>query len=209
MHPCSATTPAATPDRLLDVARIIDVDHTSRRGAASPRSESQGIRRRLRYLKQKTHETMLFTRWEGPEDWGVCVCVSHPVSKGFPITPTFHTSRGMERTCEAPSNEAPHMILGYRQGRLPTYLRQTLIKLFHSRFVCMVVHDTSPKHTRPQQLRRRSDCCRFVTTMLTFSSDRTHAPFRSLTFLPIVAIELTENKCQSVSRSVFPLGCWV
>ena len=29
------------------------------------------------------------------------------------------------------------------------------------------------------------------------------------TFLPNVAIELTENQCQSVSRSVFPLGCWV
>ena len=32
------------------------------------------------------------------------------------------TSRGMERTYEAPSNEAPHMILGYHQGRLVTYL---------------------------------------------------------------------------------------
>ena len=32
----------------------------------------------------------------------------------------------MERTCEAPSNEAPHMILGYRQGRLPTYLQSTV-----------------------------------------------------------------------------------
>ena len=33
------------------------------------------------------------------------------------------TSRGMERTYEAPSNEAPHMILGYHQGRLVTYLQ--------------------------------------------------------------------------------------
>ena len=31
---------------------------------------------------------------------------------------------------------------------------------------------------------------------------RTYAPFRSLTFLPIVAIELTENQCQSVSLSL-------
>ena len=38
--------------------------------------------------------------------------------------------RGMERTCEAPSNEAPHMILGYRQGRLPTYLRRDNTPLF-------------------------------------------------------------------------------
>ena len=36
----------------------------------------------------------------------------------------------MERTCEAPSNEAPHMILGYRQGRLPTYLRRDNTPLF-------------------------------------------------------------------------------
>ena len=29
----------------------------------------------------------------------------------------------MERTYEAPSNEASHMILGYHQGRLVTYLQ--------------------------------------------------------------------------------------
>ena len=28
----------------------------------------------------------------------------------------------MGKTYEAPSNEAPHMILGYHQGRLMTYL---------------------------------------------------------------------------------------
>jgi len=31
-------------------------------------------------------------------------------------------SRGKEKTYEAPSDEAPHMILGYHQGRLMTYL---------------------------------------------------------------------------------------
>ena len=35
-----------------------------------------------------------------------------------------YNCRGMERTYEAPSNEAPHMILGYHQGRLVTYLQQ-------------------------------------------------------------------------------------
>ena len=35
--------------------------------------------------------------------------------------------RGMERTYEAPSNEAPHMILGYHQGRLVTYLQHHFI----------------------------------------------------------------------------------
>ena len=33
----------------------------------------------------------------------------------------------MERTYEAPSNEAPHMILGYHQGRLVTYLQHSLV----------------------------------------------------------------------------------
>ena len=37
----------------------------------------------------------------------------------------------------------------------------------------------------------------------------THAPFRSLTFLLSVGIELTENQCQSVNRSAVPLGGWV
>ena len=57
-----------------------------------------------------------------------CRSVSNPVPKGF--LPRFHVStQGMERTCEAPSNEAPHMILGYRQGRLPTYLQSTVAHL--------------------------------------------------------------------------------
>ena len=62
----------------------------------------------------------------------VCVCVQ-PWTKGFP-PPLFlsYMSRGMERTCEAPSNEAPHMILGYRQGRLPTYLQSTVAHAVHS-----------------------------------------------------------------------------
>ena len=43
----------------------------------------------------------------------------------------------MERTCEAPSNEAPHMILGYRPGRWPTYLlvlSQAVTPLFRALF---------------------------------------------------------------------------
>ena len=49
----------------------------------------------------------------------------------------------MERTCEAPSNEAPHMILGYHQGRLGrTYgtisisiNRQTGMSIFYAWFL--------------------------------------------------------------------------
>ena len=38
------------------------------------------------------------------------------------VLSTALLSRGMEKTYEAPSNEAPHMVLGYHQGRLMTYL---------------------------------------------------------------------------------------
>ena len=33
----------------------------------------------------------------------------------------------MEKTYEAPSNEAPHIVLGYHQGRLVTYLLRIFI----------------------------------------------------------------------------------
>ena len=46
----------------------------------------------------------------------VCVCVTRLKRR------KTSTSRGMEKTYEAASNEAPHMILGYHQGRLMTYL---------------------------------------------------------------------------------------
>ena len=37
---------------------------------------------------------------------------------------SYHLSmQGVERTYEAPSNEALHMILGYHQGRLVTHLQ--------------------------------------------------------------------------------------
>ena len=51
---------------------------------------------------------------------GVCVCVEH-LNRCKTSTHSFDC-RGMERTYEAPSNEAPHMILGYHWGRSVTYL---------------------------------------------------------------------------------------
>ena len=62
----------------------------------------------------------------------VCVCVQ-PWTKGFP-PPLFlsYMSRGMERTREAPSNEAPHVLLGHHQGRLMTYLQSTVAHAVHS-----------------------------------------------------------------------------
>ena len=70
------------------------------------------------------------------------LCVCPPLDKGSSTTTLSmlfnylgqppEIGRGMERTCEAPSNEAPHMILGYRQGRLPTYLQSTVAHAVHS-----------------------------------------------------------------------------
>ena len=67
----------------------------------------------------------------------------------------------------------------------------------------VVSHDTFPTNRFPTAAFSR--LCSASATTLNTSSDRTRAPFCSLTFLPIVAIELTENQCQSVSTRVPPL----
>ena len=58
------------------------------------------------------------------------VCVSTAVSTGMQSfilgRCTIVIVQGMDRTYEAPSNEAPHMILGYHQGRLLAY-RQLIL----------------------------------------------------------------------------------
>ena len=62
-----------------------------------------------------------------PPAGGVCVC--KPLdTRGFGFFHFSCTNRGMEKTYEAPSNEAPHMILGYHQGRLMTYLFLTMAR---------------------------------------------------------------------------------
>ena len=64
-------------------------------------------------------------------------------------------------------------------------------------------HDTSPKHFPTAELQPRADRLRvhfnrmFNNTLL-----RTHAPFRSFTFLLNVGTELTEYNCQSVCEFV-------
>ena len=58
---------------------------------------------------------------------GECTEFKHLMQGAHPST--------MERTYEAPSNEAPHMLLGYHQGRLVT-----VGKVVQSWFVFMVVH---------------------------------------------------------------------
>ena len=118
----------------------------------------------------------------------------------------------MERICEAPSNEAPHMILGYRQGRLPTYLQSTVAHAVHSfglfhGFSCVPF----PKTGFPMQFSaaRELQPAARVKHFFNTSSDLTLSPCCSITFLLNVGIELTANQCQSVNRSAVPLGCWV
>ena len=59
----------------------------------------------------------------------------------FRVSSNLHYNcRGMERTYEAPSNEAPHMILGYHQGRLVTYLQH------HFNFSLMATGQAKNRH---------------------------------------------------------------
>ena len=133
----------------------------------------------------------------------VCVCVSNPVPKGLFHDPTF-PCRGMERTCEAPSNEAPHMILGYRQDACRRTCNQLLPTLSTPLVCFMVLHVILPQNrflTASQLLNAASTCTR-CETLLNNTFLRTHAPFRSLTFLLSLGTELTENQCQSVYVSL-------
>ena len=65
----------------------------------------------------------------------------------------------------------------------------------------MVIHDTFPQTiplSQADALYRGSPppTCRNIVQLYYFLL--THAPFRSITFLLIVGIELTANQCQSV-----------
>ena len=63
------------------------------------------------------------------------------------------------------------------------------------------------------QLLHAAFTCARCETLLNNTFLRTHAPFRSLTFVLNVGIELTANQCQSVGYVPFPLltlgpGAW-
>ena len=130
--------------------------------------------------------------------------MSHPGQRVFP-PPSFHKQGG--QACHIqPGPTKLGCDRGSTERRLGVYLRKKLlIKLFHSRFVCMVLHDFHPINIRPQQLRSRFACpplgsANFVSTIqfkLTFS------PCCSIAFLPNETIALTENpssKCVLLSR---------
>ena len=112
----------------------------------------------------------------------VCVCVCPPLDKGFstatfstPYHQLFQPSRGMERTREAPSNEAPHVLLGYHQGRLMTYLQSTVAHAVHS---FGLIHGFSCVPS-PKQVSHCSRLCIAANRASeTFSTIQVFGPFR-------------------------------
>ena len=155
---------------------------------------------------------------------GVCVCVT-PCFQGFRNDLPLHfltsarVSRWHAGACDT-------LLLSHatklwrRVGRETWPVSCTCNATFEQavqsdRFAFMVLHDTPPK---PSHRVLAAEPRVFVSISFlqlernicsnTFNSSD-FSPFGSTTFLPIVAIELTENQCQSVSRSVVPLGCWV
>ena len=133
----------------------------------------------------------------------VCVCVSHPGSKGYPPLHRFTfplplrplsilPKAGGSRVCSwrEPTKLQVQTRIS-KEDALSTYLQPELLTTLSNLLglIPWFFMLPPPNPARPQKLRRRFDRCNLVTTMLNFSSDRTHAPFRSLAFLPIVAIE--------------------
>ena len=145
----------------------------------------------------------------------MCVCVSPPGQRVHPLS-HFHQFSKQKQGGKASSDEpCPTKLSCWRgsEWRRPfVYLQlKSLLKLFHSRFVSWWFHDTSPKPTLPQQLRRRFvRCCREP-------ADGTNHLFKHLQLIGLLTLplchsfpwgtELTEYNCQSVFRSAVPLGC--
>ena len=157
--------------------------HTIRKYTFPPSSAEAAAAELVRLYVQKGHNHNACHRFLKKRRRRRSVCV-HPWAKGFPPpppAPVFHQvslAGGPGLSHPTWPNEA-RMWQGKHQRTLwcvpaTNFCESCPIPCF----VSMVVHDTSPKPTFPQQLRRRFDCCRLATTMFNFSSDRTHAPFR-------------------------------
>ena len=73
----------------------------------------------------------------------------------------------------------------------------------------MVLHDTSPKPFFFQPFQQPRVLQHVIVSKPFVETPSTHRTFHRAVPSPFfLEIELTENQCQSVSRSVFPLGCW-
>ena len=125
------------------------------------------------------------------------VCV-HPWTKGF-LRP-LQSGRGVWHSRPTTRNEAVGE--SGKQGPInPAYLLQLLNTLSNFWFDSWWFHTIlSPQTGFPPQPFRRSCSAASRASETTFnnSNHRTCSPCRSITFLPIGVIELTENQCQSV-----------
>ena len=135
----------------------------------------------------------------------ITVCVSNPVPKGFP--PSCFQGGGMAAVSLAMPTKLRDSA-GRECGRTFLYLQEELFfKLSNS--VCF--HGPScyhPQNRFPSAL-QPLPLALVLKLLLNNTFLRTHAPFRSFTFLLDLGTEPTENQCQSVNRSAVPLGCWV
>ena len=131
----------------------------------------------------------------------VCVCVSHPGSKGFPpvhLSTTAETvsifqfsQAGGSRVCSwrEPTKLQVQTRIS-KEDALSTYLQPELLTTL-SNLLCLIpwffmLPTPKPFVTAPNV---QIDFEAFSTTVLNNTVLPTYAPFRSLTLLPIVAIE--------------------
>ena len=137
------------------------------------------------------------------------------VLRVFHSSPLSHFPRkqGGKASSDEPCPTKLSRWRGSTERRLGVYLLscpQAVTLLFHG-----LIHGSfmipSPKTGFPPQT-----CSRLATTLTvrvqTLFNHTVSADFSTLrffAFLPIGKLSVTENQCQSVSRSVFPLGYWV
>ena len=184
--------------------------HTIRKYTFPPSSAEAAAAELVRLYVQKGHNHHACHRFlkKAPN---AATCVCPPLDKGFstatfstPYHQLFQPSRGMERTREAPSNEAPHVLLGYHQGRLMTYLQSTVAHAVHS---FGLIHGFSCAPS-PKQVSHCSRLCiaanRASETFFNNSSLWTFSPCCSITFLPNV---VTESLNTSVRVCVLCVLC--
>ena len=150
----------------------------------------------------------------------LCVCVSHPGSKGFPRShlSTVTKAGGHSSIHQSVANEATDVWRGYEPGTPGSrtcdrfellHTLSTLLVCFHgfSTFLplnqlflqlCPSPHRLCRSTSRPlgNNVQQYSFC----------GLMRLSVPSP---FFPSWKLSLTENQCRSVDRSVFPHGYWV
>ena len=148
----------------------------------------------------------------------MCVCVCQPLGQGFAAatsTTTFPpciTCRGVQHLWSTARNEATTTD-GKGSRTLDPVPADQHIDTNGPPCRCSLVpwffFTILPPNRFPTAAFSRLciAASRASETMLNSSNHRTLSPFRSLTILLNVGIEVTEYNCQSVFRSAVPLGC--